>query len=166
MKTQHPANIVLCFSVCLVLLMFSGCSTQKDAIEPPLSVPESFSESGAQLTPDKWWTAFEDDQLNSVIDSALQDNFDLLTAWERLRAANAIVDRESSVLFPDLEATAGAEATRTEDASNDSETFRVASRLGRRFRRYHRSDHRAYSLLNLLLLLRILSCCKPCCARS
>jgi NodT family efflux transporter outer membrane factor (OMF) lipoprotein len=123
MNSQHPENIFLCFSVCLALLLFSGCSTKKEAIEPPLSVPESFSESGTQLTPDKWWTAFEDDQLNSVIDSALQDNFDLLTAWERLRAANAVVDRESSVLFPELEATAGAEATRTEDSSNDSETF-------------------------------------------
>ena len=123
MNTSHPAVIVLTLSACFALLLFSGCSTQKDAIEPPLSVPESFSESGTQPTPDKWWTAFEDDQLNSVIDSALQENFDLLTAWERLRAANAVVDRESSVLFPDLEATAGAEATRTDNSSNDSETL-------------------------------------------
>src|SRR6056297_218970 len=125
MDIPGPVKIILFLSACLVLLLFSGCSTKKEAIEPPLTVPESFSESGTQLTPDKWWTSFGDDKLNAIIDSAMGNNFDLLTACERLRAANAVVDREASILFPDLEATAGAEAIRTDNSSTDSETLRL-----------------------------------------
>ena len=115
-------------SVTIVLVIFflaGGCASQKESIDPPLTLPESFSETGSQITSEKWWTTFGDDQLNTVIDSAMQDNFDLLTAWERLRAANAVVDRESSLLFPDLEATAGAEATRTDNSSQDSEILQL-----------------------------------------
>lgn len=120
-------NIDIAFPVVtgIVLLLIAGCTAQKESIEPPLEIPQTFSESGQQITPDKWWRSFNDDQLNTIIDSAMQDNFNLLTAWERLRAAQAVVDRESSSFFPDLEATAGAEATRTDDASNDSETLEL-----------------------------------------
>jgi NodT family efflux transporter outer membrane factor (OMF) lipoprotein len=118
-------NTALITTVSIVLLLISGCASQKGTIDPPLTLPESFSESGSQLTPDRWWTSFEDEQLNTIIDSAMQDNFDLLTAWERLRAARSVVDRESSALFPDLEATAGASATRTDDPSSDSETLQL-----------------------------------------
>lgn len=106
-----------------VFVMMMGCATQKESIEAPLPMPESFAATGSQITPDKWWMSFEDEQLNSIIESAMQDNFNLLTAWERLRAARAVVDRESSVLFPDLEANAGADAIRTDDPSADSESL-------------------------------------------
>lgn len=40
--------------------------------------------------------------MSALVDSALQSNFNLATAWQRLRQAQAIVNRESSALFPDL----------------------------------------------------------------
>jgi len=117
-------------SVLIVLVIFflaGGCASQKKSIDPPLTLPESFSDTGSQITSDKWWTSFGDERLNSIIDSAMQDNFDLLTAWERLRESRAVVDRESSFLFPDLEATAGAEARRTgtDNSSQDSEILQL-----------------------------------------
>ncbi|WP_340104921.1 efflux transporter outer membrane subunit [Rhodohalobacter sp. 8-1] len=123
-------NFALLLITGTILFVLSGCSAQKRAIEPPVEVPQDFSDSGRNITPDRWWTSFNDDQLNAIIDSAMQDNFDLLTAWERLRASRALVDRESSSLFPTLEATGGAEATRTDDPSNNSEVFMLGAAAG------------------------------------
>lgn len=123
MKILRRAHFAFAITATVLLLMVNGCATQKESIDPPVSLPDSFSDSGNEITPERWWTSFGDHQLNTVIDSAMQDNFDLLTAWERLRAAQAVVDRESSVLFPDLEATAGATAERRDGSSSDSENF-------------------------------------------
>jgi len=115
-------------STCLItisgifLLLLTGCKSQKEVIAPPVEAPQSFSENGDQAIPDRWWTSFNDTTLNAVVDSALQDNFDLLTAWERLRAAEAVVDRESSLFYPSLEATAGAEASRRDEGNEFSDT--------------------------------------------
>ena len=54
--------------------------------------------------PANWWAALNDTALSRLIDTALNRNFDLVVAWERLQAARAVVDRESAALFPDLQA--------------------------------------------------------------
>lgn len=109
----------------ICMLIITGCSTKKETLSPPVEMPDSFSETGSQIVPGRWWTAFNDDNLNAVIDGALQDNFDLLTAWERLRAAMAVVDRESSLFYPSLEASAGAETSRTNDEFSDSDNIQL-----------------------------------------
>ncbi|MDZ7690356.1 MAG: TolC family protein [Balneolaceae bacterium] len=65
-----------------------------------------FPEAGTLQVPDRWWTSFENQKLNTMVDTALASNFTLRTAWQRLRASQAVVDRERSDLFPDLEASA------------------------------------------------------------
>jgi NodT family efflux transporter outer membrane factor (OMF) lipoprotein len=70
----------------------------------PIEPPPAFSNSGTAAVPDEWWIAFEDRQLNALIDTALANNFNLKTAWQRLLAARAVVDRSSSLLVPDLDA--------------------------------------------------------------
>jgi len=108
----------------IVLFLFSGCKTQSDLTDP-VEIPGSFSESGVELVPAKWWTSFDDNRLSTVIDSAMSSNFTLLTAWERLRAAEAVVDRESSLLFPTLEATGSARADRFSDSYRDTEQLQL-----------------------------------------
>ena len=46
-----------------------------------------------------------------MVDSALTSNFNLLTAWQRLRAAQAVVDRESASFFPTLDASVQGEVS-------------------------------------------------------
>lgn len=108
----------------MALLIFTSCRSHQE-ISSPIDVPESFSESGSKLVPDEWWRSFSDTQLNTVVDSALASNFTLLTAFERLRAAEAVVDRESSALFPSFEATGSAEVNRYSDRSQDSEQLQL-----------------------------------------
>jgi outer membrane protein, multidrug efflux system len=58
--------------------------------------------------PDRWWAVFRDEQLNNLIDTALANNFDLRTAWERLRANSAIVTREKSFKLPKADVSVNA----------------------------------------------------------
>ncbi|MBD3225910.1 MAG: hypothetical protein GF313_14370 [Caldithrix sp.] len=68
----------------------------------------------------RWWTAFDDAQLNKLVKRALQSNFNLRSAWQRLRQAQAIVDRESSSLFPDVKGTLDGEHRRPEAVNNQN----------------------------------------------
>ncbi len=82
-------------------------------------MPEAFSDSGSQRVPDRWWTVFQDAQLNALVDRALESNFDLRAAWQRLREARAIVVRESASMLPDLEGLFNGEISGGEPRSEE-----------------------------------------------
>jgi len=90
-------------------VLFDCCAPKVTDSILPLDPPERFSNTGQQELPQKWWTSFEDESLNDLVQIALDSNFNLLAAWQRFQAAQALADRESSFLLPDVEAffTAG-----------------------------------------------------------
>lgn len=101
-KHNHSLHF---FILGLAFVLLSAC-TPKTTEEPlPLEAPENFSNTGAMQLPERWWTVFDDSQLNGLVDSALAANFDLEAAWRRLQAARAVVDRESAPLFPQIDAS-------------------------------------------------------------
>jgi NodT family efflux transporter outer membrane factor (OMF) lipoprotein len=104
--TSAPLGIFLLFFGAACLL---GCASPEKDAPLPLSFPEAFSESGSGRVPDRWWTAFEDPRLHALVDRALESNFDLKTAWQRLQEARAVVERESASLLPDAEGLAQGE---------------------------------------------------------
>ena len=118
--------MALCGMMVGVAVLLLGCGSTADTTAP-VETPRSFSETGTQEVPDRWWTAFENETLNALVDSATAANFTLRTAWERLQAARAVVDRESGALFPTLEASAQAEARRTDAADGRGEAENVES---------------------------------------
>jgi len=85
-----------------------GCTSASETTAP-VAPPDTFSAAGAQEVPDRWWTVFESERLNALVDTATASNFTLRTAWQRLQAAEAVVDREDGALYPDLEASGRAE---------------------------------------------------------
>ena len=94
--------------------IFSGCGPKIPDIEPPVSSPEAFSYSGNELMPDRWWTAFEDESLNILVDSAMANNLDLAAIWQQFKAAEAVVKREGANLYPQLDASAQSAISRPE----------------------------------------------------
>ncbi len=80
----------------------------------PVHMPEKFSATGNGSIPDKWWETFGDKTLNSYIEQALGDNFDLLIAWDRLAQTEAIAVKEGAALFPEVNANGQASRTREE----------------------------------------------------
>ncbi|MDT0643775.1 TolC family protein [Zunongwangia sp. F363] len=75
-------------------------------MEAPIEEPEEFSYSGAEIIPDKWWLSFEDPGLNALVKQGLDENLALAGNWEAFQAALAVVRRESSYLWPAIDATA------------------------------------------------------------
>ncbi|MFB6248284.1 MAG: efflux transporter outer membrane subunit [Salinibacter sp.] len=93
-----------------------GCTSTSETTAP-VAPPDTFSAAGTQAVPDRWWTVFDSERLNALVDTATASNFTLRSAWQRLQAARAVVKRESGALYPDLEASGRAEQRGgTEDA--------------------------------------------------
>lgn len=112
------------FSLFLFLIiLFSGCSQQTTELPLDLDQPTTFSASGDIAMSNRWWTAFDDSILNKLVDTALHENFTITAAWYRLQAAGAVVKRESSSLFPDLEAYFQAENGRSSSSLADRNSF-------------------------------------------
>jgi len=89
----------------LTLFMPVSCSRKALNIDLPLDSPGAFSISGSQEIATWWWTVFEDQWLDVIVDSALRSNYTLEAAWHRIQESRAVVRRESSSFFPDLYAS-------------------------------------------------------------
>ncbi|WP_281542533.1 efflux transporter outer membrane subunit [Maribacter aestuarii] len=89
-----------------ILLFVLGCSPKFSNVDLPIEDLKEFSYTGTGVLEDKWWTAFEDEDLNVLIDSALQSNFDLAATWQQFLAAKATVSREAADKWPQIQASA------------------------------------------------------------
>ncbi len=92
----------------------SACAVGPDFEKPKSDLPESFENSKDKKTKEvsaeeiaNWWKIFEDETLNSLIERALENNFDLQIARANLAAARASLGSAQSGLFPTLDANAG-----------------------------------------------------------
>ena len=90
----------------LITFFVGGCSTSFESQKLPLQNMPEFSIEGDAIMPQKWWTVFNDGELNDTIETALRDNFFLESIWQRLKAAEAIVSRESAAQRPVVDAMA------------------------------------------------------------
>ncbi|SDM20819.1 efflux transporter outer membrane subunit [Kriegella aquimaris] len=104
-KSKGTESILL-FFIATIGLFFFGCSPRYSNVALPIDDVQEFSYNGASVVEDKWWTSFEDERLNQLIDSALQSNFDLAATWQQFLAARATVSREASNKWPQIEASA------------------------------------------------------------
>ncbi len=100
---SEDKGAVLRWCIAILPLIAAGCAWQPGSVEAP-EMPAEFSGTGLQAVPDRWWRSFGDGELNRMEEQALAGNFSLDAAWQRLRQAEALTDRERSGLFPDLDA--------------------------------------------------------------
>ncbi len=92
-------------------------------LNPILSEKRKQSEIGPHSA---WWESFNSEDLNNLETIALSHNFDILTAWARLKQSAALADKSFSNIFPQI----GMEGSRarnirttqiTEDSSQNSQ---------------------------------------------
>ena len=97
----------------LLTLTASGCALGPRYQRPDAGVPDTFrgaattvvaTESLADL---EWATLFDDPALTALVTTALQQNFDLRIAAERVQQARAIYRIRRSDRFPTIGASAG-----------------------------------------------------------
>jgi len=104
----------------LVSPLLFGCQTSMHSVPNVVDLPTSFTQSGDSVLPEQWWIAFEDPGLSAAIEMALQDNFDLRSAWDRLAQAQAIARSEGADLTPSVDATGGIGRSYTKNSTTDS----------------------------------------------
>jgi len=100
----------------------------KEALPPPISMPERFSEAGeGEEPPGHWWESFQDPELNVLIRKALEDNLDLRQAWDRLDQARALAGQAASAQWPEITLEAGASRSRSVFSGGQLGTFALES---------------------------------------
>lgn len=112
------------FSLCLrwffglLICLLSGCtvhSVDEEARLTEVEVPPRFYESatGAVLPSDwdySWWETFNDEDLNSLVESGLAANFELRQFAARIEQATALARQAGARLYPSLDFDAGYES--------------------------------------------------------
>ncbi|MDM8515950.1 TolC family protein [Desulfobacterales bacterium HSG16] len=102
--------------ICLILSMLVICACQSGHSSiPVVFTPSVFSKTGSKAgkSPARWWTGFQSQELNDLIDTAFTKNFDLESAWARLDQANALAKEAGALKLPSFSTRAGAARTRS-----------------------------------------------------
>jgi len=99
-----------------------------------IKIPERFTEAGAAVSdvaPDRWWRAFSDDRLNTLMDRAFVDNLDIAQAYARLEQAEAVAVQSAASRFPFVNLGGDAGRARqlgaTGPVTGDSYSFSLAA---------------------------------------
>lgn len=103
-------NFVL---LCLSATVLAACSVGRDytasEVEPNevwVAIEgEPSAVANTSYMPVSWWTQFNDDILNRLVEAALQNNNDLKIAAARITEARANEKLNNSVFFPQIDAT-------------------------------------------------------------
>ncbi len=119
MKTQLRTAV-------LVAGLMTGCAMGPNYKRPDLAVPANFRGAGqastsVSMADTKWVDLFQDEALKQLVTTALQDNFDLRIATQRILEARAQLGITRSQLFPAV------------SASGQFNTVRTSSKAATRF---------------------------------
>lgn len=91
-------------------LALAGCTVGPNYHRPAVDIPPAYRNTevaGASLADAKWWTVFQDAELQKLIRKALQQNYDLRIAASRILQAQAQVGIARSQQLPSASAAAG-----------------------------------------------------------
>jgi multidrug efflux system outer membrane protein len=99
-------------------VLLAGCAVGPNYKRPSVPVPSNFRSSdqptaAGSLADTKWADLFQDDVLKQLVTTALQDNFDLRIATQRILEARAQLGITRSQLFPTVDASGQFSAVRT-----------------------------------------------------
>ncbi|MDI9224143.1 efflux transporter outer membrane subunit [Pantoea sp. EA-12] len=94
-----------------IALILSGCATEVEKAPTSLPIPDSWRQQvGPSAAPEaQWWQSFGDENLNRLVNQALQHNSDILTARSRVDQYRAQLRAAQGDNFPTL--SAGVAAT-------------------------------------------------------
>ncbi len=98
-----------------ILVALAGCTVGPNYHRPTVNVPANFRNAGPtdqtsaepSIGTEKWWTVFQDPELQKLIRAALDQNYDIRIAASRILQAQAQVGLAQSNQFPQVNATAG-----------------------------------------------------------
>src|SRR5260370_4099948 len=97
----------------------TGCMVGPNYHRPVVQVPQTFRAPDPLPTPQaesfadlKWWEVFKDEDLQQLVRTAIQQNYDLREAVARVEAARATLGITRSNQFPQVSASGDVQFTR------------------------------------------------------
>lgn len=114
-----------------IFLLAAACAIGPDYKRPQVEVPKQWTVAPARGTStapppsEDWWSSFQDPQLDSLIERAVERNLDLKLALERVQEARAATGIARAGYFPSVDADAS--ATRLRGGINQGVTRVVPS---------------------------------------
>jgi len=111
-----------CVVPLLAGLLLSGCTIGPNYKRPTVAVPPAYrgiapdasaQTESASLGDEKWWDVFQDEQLRSLVRTALQQNYDLRIAASRILEARAQLGITRADQFPTVSGGAAITDVRT-----------------------------------------------------
>src|SRR5262245_18772426 len=109
------------FATAGFILLAAGCAVGPNYHKPDLPVPAAWMEAqqnggdvrSAELA--RWWSAFNDPLLNSLVDRAVRSNLDLRLAEARIREARASRAVTASGAWPTVDVSGSYTRNRARD---------------------------------------------------
>jgi multidrug efflux system outer membrane protein len=107
MTKGKPARIAQSWFMVLVGMLFTACAVGPNYKRPPVTVPGGYraappDQSAVSIGDEKWWTVFQDEQLQKLIRQALAENYDVRIAAERVLEAQASLGITRADQFPTI----------------------------------------------------------------
>jgi multidrug efflux system outer membrane protein len=119
-------NYIWLYILYICLLTIIGCTVGPDYHPPQVSVPFAWiSEPGlttAEVDLVQWWTVFNDPNLTSLINRAVESNLDLKQAESRIRQARAARRVVSAGLWPTIDASGSYSRSQSAGSSKTAPT--------------------------------------------
>ncbi|MCX5869883.1 MAG: efflux transporter outer membrane subunit [Deltaproteobacteria bacterium] len=117
-----------CLVLCLSLPLVTSCMMGPDFQRPETKVSSQWlgqASNAPEAAPvqdmAQWWTAFNDPQLTSLVERAMQANLDLRMAESRIRQARAAMGIAGADLGPTVDTSASYRRSRTPGSGNSGE---------------------------------------------
>ena len=124
-------------TLALCVVLATGCVTRSEFPEPEVQVPQSWqstkqassetASTNENATPviNRWWTSFNDEQLNQLVEKVLATNSDLAIATLTLKQARLQANLAGRDLYPDLSGNVSADGSRYLDSGASSESYQT-----------------------------------------
>jgi multidrug efflux system outer membrane protein len=106
--------------IATALLVLTGCKVGPNYKRPPVTAPVSYRglapdagpQTAASFADEKWWTIFDDPQLQALLHKAIAQNYDMRIAATRVLQAQAQLGITRADQFPSIYAGAHAQNIR------------------------------------------------------
>ncbi len=93
--------------VAALALALAGCAVGPDYLRPDSTLAATFkevtTETAAPGIDPQWWRAFNDAELDALVDHALKDSTDIRIAIARVEQADAVAHQAGATLYPEVD---------------------------------------------------------------
>ncbi|MGH9796121.1 MAG: efflux transporter outer membrane subunit [Candidatus Acidiferrales bacterium] len=110
---MRTPRLLIALSLAAGWMVLAGCTVGPNYKRPSANVPESFRGAAGDVQPSvtsladqKWWDVFQDQQLQALIRTALQQNYDVRIAATRILQAEAQLGITRADQLPSVDAGA------------------------------------------------------------